>query len=116
MDDLRLETPLTMEEIDENTRDIDLLDGLEGTLEEIKAWKRGEEVPGLVVHDRTLPDVDAGEIRKSLSLTQKAFAAILGVSCRTVEAWEAGQSNPTLTARKLMYLIQEDHSLVQKLQ
>ena len=116
MDELQVKTSLSMEEIEENTKDIDLLAGLQDTLEEIKAWKRGEEIPGLIIHERTLPDVDAAEIRKSLSLTQRAFAAILGVSCRTVEAWENGRSNPTPTARKLMYLIQEDHSLVQKLQ
>ena len=116
MDELRLETSLSMEEIEENTKDIDLLAGLKSTLEEVKAWKRGEEVPGLVVHDRTLLDLDVAEVRKSLSLTQRAFAAILGVSCRTVEAWESGRSNPTPMARKLLYLIQEDSSLVQKLQ
>ena len=33
----------------------------------------------------------------------------------TVEAWESGKSTPTPTAKKLMYLIQEDHSLIQKL-
>lgn len=116
MNELRIETSLSMEEIEENTRNIDLLAGLQDTLEEIKAYQRGEEVPGLVVHERTLPDVDAAQVRKSLSLTQRAFAAILGVSCRTVEAWESGRSNPTPTARKLMYLIQEDHSLLAKLQ
>ena len=115
MDELQLKTTLSMEEIEENTKDIDLLAGLQSTLKEVKAWKRGEEVPGLVIHERTLPDVDAADVRKSLSLTQRAFAAILGVSCRTVEAWESGRSNPTPTARKLMYLIQEDHSLVRKL-
>lgn len=115
MDELVLETSLTPEEIAENFKSFDLTAALDETLREIKAWKRGEDVPGLVVHERTLPDVDAAEIRKSLSLTQRAFAVILGVSCRTVEAWESGRSNPTPTARKLMYLIQEDHSLVQKL-
>lgn len=116
MNELRIETSLSMEEIEENTRNIDLLAGLQDTLEDIKAWKRGEEVPGLVVHERSLPDVDAAEVRKSLSLTQRAFAAVLGVSCRTVESWESGRSNPAPTAKKLMYLIREDPTLVGKLQ
>ena len=116
MSDLRFETPLSMEEIEENFKDFDLFSSMEEGFEAALAHNRGEEVPGLVVHERTLPDVDTVEIRKSLSLTQRAFAAVLGVSCRTVEAWESGRSNPTPTARKLLYLIQEDHSLVQKLQ
>lgn len=116
MDDLILETSLTPEEIAENFKKFDWEAAMQITLDEIDAYQRGEEVPGLVVHERTLPDVDTAEIRKSLSLTQRSFAAILGVSCRTVEAWESGQSIPTPTARKLLYLIQEDYSLVQKLQ
>ncbi len=111
MDDLRLETSLSMEEIEENFKNFDLFSSMEEGLEAALAHHSGEEVPGLAVHERTLPDVNAAEVRKSLSL-----AAILGVSCRTVESWEAGRSNPTPTARKLMYLIQEDHSLIQKLQ
>lgn len=115
MADLCFETPLSMDEIEENFKDFDLFSSMEEGLEAALAHHRSEEVPGLVIHERTLPDVDAAEIRKSLSLTQRAFAVILGVSCRTVEAWESGRSNPTPTARKLMYLIQEDHSLIQKL-
>ena len=65
---------------------------------------------------RSLPDVDVAQIRNSLSLTQKAFASVLGVSKRTVEAWECGKSNPTPTAKKLMFLISQDHSLILKLQ
>ncbi len=115
MDDLILETSLAPEEIEENFKDFDFFSSLKEGLEDALAYQRGEDVPGIVVHERTLPDVDAAQIRKSLSMTQRAFAAILGVSCQTVEAWESGQSNPTPTARKLMYLIQEDHSLIQKL-
>lgn len=49
-------------------------------------------------------------------MTQKAFAGILGVSVRTVESWETGKSTPSPTARNLIYLISQDHSLVDKLQ
>jgi len=48
-------------------------------------------------------------------MTQKTFAGILGVSPRTVEAWELGKSNPNPTAVKLMYLIYNDNSLINKL-
>ena len=116
MYELILETSLTPEEIEENFKGFDLTAALQDAVEDIRAWNRGEEVPGMVIHERTFPDVDAAEVRKSLSLTQRAFAAVLGVSCRTVESWESGRSSPTLMARKLMYLIQEDHSLIQKLQ
>lgn len=116
MDELKFETPLSLDEVEKSFKDFDLFSDLKEGLGEALAYRCGEEVPGIVVRKRTLPDVDAAAIRKSLALTQRAFAAILGVSCRTVEAWESGRSDPTPTARKLLYLIQEDHSLIQKLQ
>ena len=59
MSDLVLETPLTPEEIQENFKDFDLFSNLKQGLEDALAYQRGEEVPGLVVHERSLPDVDA---------------------------------------------------------
>lgn len=59
--------------------------------------------------------INEAEVGKMLSMAQKAFANVIGVSCRTVEAWECGKSTPTPTARKLIYLIQQDHSLIKKL-
>ena len=40
---------------------------------------------------------------------------MLGVSPHTVESWEAGRTTPTPTAKKLLYLIREDHRLAQRL-
>ena len=44
---------------------------------------------------QSLPSVNAAEVRASLDMTQKTFAFMLGVSFRTVEAWECGKSTPT---------------------
>jgi DNA-binding transcriptional regulator YiaG len=35
------------------------------------------------------------ELRKSLSLTQVKFAALLHISLRTVKSWEAGENKPS---------------------
>ena len=56
------------------------------------------------------------KIRNNAGMTQSVFASYMGVSKKTVEAWECGKSNPTPTAKKLMYLIETDPSLVEKLQ
>ena len=58
MDDLILETSLTPKEITENFKGFDLFSSLKEGLEDALAYQLGEEVPGLVVHKRTLPDVD----------------------------------------------------------
>ena len=115
MSDLRLKSSLTMEEVENNFKDIDFFSGVIDGLQEALAHKKGKAAAETFARKRSLPTINVVEIRASLSMTQKSFAEILGVSCRTVEAWESGKSTPTPTAKKLMYLIQEDHSLVQKL-
>lgn len=115
MSELRLETSCSMEEIERNFKNVDVFSGIMDGLQEALAYKRGSAAAGTFARKRSLPVVDAAEIRSSLNMTQKAFAEVLGVSRRTVEAWESGKSTPTPTAKKLMYLIREDHSLIQKL-
>ena len=61
-----------------------------------------------------LPDVkstDVKNIRLSLDMTQVIFAAVMGVSVKTVEAWEAGTNTPSGTARRMLSLLKSDPSL-----
>lgn len=115
MSELRFESSLSMEEIEKNFKDIDFFSGIMDGLQEALAYTKGKAAANTFARKSSLPAINVAEIRTSLEMTQKAFAEILGVSCRTVEAWESGKSTPTPTARKLMFLIQEDHSLIQKL-
>lgn len=115
MIELRAESSLTLEEIEENFKDVDFFTGIMDGLQEALAYSKGKAAADTFVRKRSLPSVNVAEIRASLGMTQKVFAELLGVSRRTVEAWESGKSTPTPTAKKLMFLIGEDHSLVQKL-
>ena len=111
----KFESALSMEEIEDNFKDIDFFSGIMDGLQEALAYQKGKAAAGTIARKSTLPEVNVSSIRSSLHMTQRMFAEKLGVSCRTVEAWESGKSTPTPTAKKLMYLIQEDHSLIQKL-
>lgn len=51
---------------------------------------------------------DVLAVRSKLQLTQKGLAAVVGVSPRTVEAWEAGTNQPNGSARNLLYLLGKD--------
>lgn len=56
---------------------------------------------------------DASEIksiRNSTGLTQNLFAKYMGVSVKTVEAWEAGRNHPDGAASRLLYLTKKDPS------
>jgi len=114
-DSILFKSSLSIEEIEENFKDFDFFTGLEEGLNEALAYEKGKASAETFARKKSLPNVDVGKVRTSLSMTQKTFAALLGVSCRTVEAWECGKSNPTPTAKKLIYLIDNDHSLVEKL-
>lgn len=68
--------------------------GLE-ILEGLRELKRGEV--GRVVN---LPSIAA--IRERTGLSQAKFAALLGVSVRTLQEWEQGRRAPSGAARTLL--------------
>lgn len=115
MSELSFQSSLTMDEIEKNFENVDFFSGIMEGLQEALAYTKGQAAAETYSRKRSLPSVNVVELRKSLCMTQKAFSATLGVSCRTVEAWESGKTNPTPTAKKLMFLIHEDPTLVEKL-
>lgn len=53
----------------------------------------------------TYSPADIKSIRIKANMTQRVFAAVVGVSIKTVEAWEGGRSKPDGAARRLLGLI-----------
>lgn len=47
------------------------------------------------------------KIRQNTGLTQSLFAQWLGVSTRTVEAWESGRNKPSGPSSRLLNLLQQ---------
>lgn len=66
-------------------------------LEGIRAIKAGKGKRRTV----KLPD-DVRAIRERMELSQSAFAALLGVSLRTLQDWEQGRRKPTGPAYALL--------------
>lgn len=106
----------SMEEIENNFKDVDFFSGIKEGLEEALAYEKGKAKSETIARKRSLPEVNVKEERESLDMTQKAFADVLGVSKRTVEAWETGRSTPSPTAKNLLYLISKKPDLVLMLQ
>lgn len=48
---------------------------------------------------------DVKSIRKKLGLTQHVFASVMGVSSKTVEAWESGQNAPSGSSSRMLQLL-----------
>lgn len=53
-------------------------------------------------------------IRNSTGLTQVVFAKYMGVSVKTVEAWEAGRNHPEGAACRLLAMTRNDPAFPQK--
>lgn len=54
------------------------------------------------------------QIRSKQEMTQVTFAKFMGVSTKTVEAWEAGQNQPNGPARRILAMLQQDPELPEK--
>ena len=57
---------------------------------------------------------DIKEIRKRVGLTQAIFASSLGVSKKTVEAWERGRNTPEGSSRRLLQLIRDNPEVIEQ--
>lgn len=55
-------------------------------------------------------------IRKKTGLSQVAFASSLGVSPKTVEAWENGRNKPEGASRRLLEIVRDDPSFLKRFQ
>lgn len=69
-------------------------------LESVRQAKSGQGVTRQVAtNPATNPAIEA---RQNVGLSQRDFAEILGVSVRTLQAWEQGKRNPSKAASVLL--------------
>lgn len=89
-----------------------IYDQIKAGLEEAIAYEQGTlNAKTTRLSVKPLKRYDAAQIkaiRKSTGLTQVTFAHYMGVSPKTVEAWEAGRNHPEGAACRLLALTQND--------
>lgn len=87
---------------------------LERGLKDMKKHLGGEEVEGLTlstVEVKPIKELNGQEFKKlrlKLGYSQGVLAAVVGVSKKTIEAWEAGTTLPSKPALRLMQLLMYD--------
>lgn len=54
------------------------------------------------------------KIRKSTGMSQRLFAGYLGVSVKTVEAWESGTNHPSGTASRILNMIEMNGNVIKE--
>ena len=91
-----------------------ILSGLNEALEDAK-----KETPALKRHRNTIIPLkvyeanDIKKIRTSTGLSQKYFASYMGVSIKTVEAWEASINQPSGSSSRLLHMMELDNELIE---
>ena len=68
------------DQIADNFLNYDFFSGIMAGLEEALAYEKGTAKVATYARKSSLPDINVSATRKALDLTQKAFAAVLGVS------------------------------------
>lgn len=79
-------------------------------LEEALAYERGDKTAArsTTVFVSALPEYKGQQvraIRQNLGLTQRMFAYVIGVSQKTVEAWESSRNIPQGPAQRFLALM-----------
>ena len=82
-------------------------------LEDAVAYSEGDSSKG-VAYNVKLRDVDVAVLRKRLGLSQDKFAAIFGISSKTVRNWEQGLRHPEGPARVLLQVIDVEPEAVMR--
>jgi putative transcriptional regulator len=79
-------------------------------LQAVREMKTGKPAR---VHHVKVPEIV--EARTRTGLSQQQFAAVLGVSARTLEGWEQGRRKPTGAARSLLTIARRRPEVLREL-
>ena len=93
-----------------------LFEELVQSLKQAAAHARGEQVPGLVVHEPRVPAaLDVAAIRRRTGASQARFARSIGIAVSTLRNWEQGRRRPEGPARVLLALLDRNPRVVEEL-
>ena len=84
--------------------------GLEQAIEYEKGNLKARKTTLSILPLDTFTPAEIKGIRNDTGLTQALFAQFMGVSVKTVEAWEAGRNQPDGAARRLLAITRENPS------
>jgi putative transcriptional regulator len=97
-----------------------LFENISKGLNEAILHEKGKKLAHLTVHKVSIaplkqyPPKKIRLIRMNLGMSQPIFANVLGVSQKTVEAWEAGRNEPNGTAQRFLSILEKDNKFLEK--
>lgn len=97
----------------------DLREGLEEAISYEKGTGKAKTKTYMILPVNEYSNKEIKEIRMKAGMTQSVFASYMGVSKKTVEAWECGRTHPTGPVFRLLdilasgegieYIVAKDH-------
>ena len=97
----------------------DLREGLEEAISYEKGIGKAKTKTYMILPVNEYSNKEIREIRMKAGMTQSVFASYMGVSKKTVEAWECGRTHPTGPVFRLLdilasgegieYIVAKDH-------
>ncbi len=97
----------------------DLFNSLHKSMQEFIEYEKGNKQ--LTVRDVTILPIEEWSaqaiknLRESYSISQTVFSFLLGVSNKTVEAWEAGKNVPSGPSLRLLQLFKNRPDLIKSM-
>lgn len=92
-----------------------IMTGLNEAIED--AQSKQKKLPRRVVTVMPVKEYKADEVKKirnATGMSQKTFASYMGVSDKTVEAWESGTNHPSGAASRLLNMMEMDENLTEE--
>ena len=83
----------------------DLKKGLQEAIDYEKGQGKARIKTYMILPVKEYTNVEIRDIRKRAGMTQSVFASYMGVSKKTVEAWECGRTHPTGPAFRLLDIL-----------
>lgn len=84
----------------------DLREGLEEAIDYEKGIGKAKKTIFIIAPVTKYSNTQIKMIRKKAGMTQSVFANYMGVSKKTVEAWELGRTHPTGPACRLLSILE----------
>ena len=89
----------------------DLKEGLEEAIAYEKGCGAGRVKTYMILPVKEYSGKEIRDIRTKAGMTQSVFASYMGVSIKTVEAWEGGRTHPTGPVFRLLDILSKNEEM-----
>lgn len=89
----------------------DLKEGLEEAIAYEKGYGEGRVKTYMILPVKEYSGKEIRDIRTKAGMTQSVFASYMGVSIKTVEAWEGGRTHPTGPVFRLLDILSKSEEM-----